>query len=197
MFTLINPNKPRSSRDQIKLKGVRNDILILSDNSYRLVLQVTPINFELKSEAEQDAIIDNYQKFLNALPCSIQIIFRTRAMDLDSYLSSFTNQANNDQTKNYSYFVKQLVADNKILSRSFYLVIPLTSQDPIDIDNANQQLKVFEDIVRKGLDQVGIKSRRLSGLEILDLFYSFYSPEQAKTQSISEQTLKLINQAYI
>jgi hypothetical protein len=202
MFTLTKETKPKSSREQIRLKGVKNDILILPDNKYRIILETSSINFELKSEDEQDAIIDNYQNFLNALPCSIQILFRVRAMDLDGYLDTFNesiktkDKIQNEQLKNYKQFVKRLVSDSKILSRSFYIILPLDT-DTTELEVVGQQLKLLEDIVRKGFDHIGIKTRKLSGLEILDLFYSFYNPEQSKTQSITSQTLDLINQAHI
>ncbi len=204
MFTLVKPSSHLSSREQIGLKGVRNDILLLPNNKYRLVLEVSSVNFELKSEAEQDHIIENYQNFLNALPCSLQILFRTRAMDLDNYLASFEDRAlraaskiQSENLSNYCKFVKTLVSDNKILSRSFYIVVPIDTDDSTDIESISNQLKLLEDIIKKGLERLGMQTRRLSGLEILDLFYSFYNPEKSKSQSITNQVLSLINGAYV
>jgi hypothetical protein len=204
MFTLVKPSNPKSSREQIRLRGVKNDILYLPDNKYRIVLEVSSINFELKSEAEQDLIIDNYQNFLNSLPCSLQILFRIRSMDLDSYLGLFEEKIKTEKSaaqklllKNYSQFVKRLVSDSKILSRSFYIVLPIDSDEVIEGEILGQQFKLLEDIIRKGLDHLGMKTRKLTGLEILDLFYSFYNPEKSKSQSITSQTLSLINGAYL
>ncbi|HET8992133.1 MAG TPA: hypothetical protein VFN31_03830 [Candidatus Saccharimonadales bacterium] len=203
MFTLIRPSNVTSSREQIRLKGVKNDILILPGDNYRLVLEVSSVNFELKSEAEQDLIIDNYQSFLNALPCSLQILFRTRSMDLDGYLSRFqgknekSTKARTAQIQNYCHFVKNLVSDNRILSRSFYIVLPINTNSSDEIETICQQFNLLEDILKKGLERLGMRTRRLSGLEILDLFYSFYNPEKSKTQSITNQVLNLINGAYL
>lgn len=204
MFLLPKSSTPKSSRYQIQIKGVEDNTLIIDDHKYRAILEVSTMNFELKSEEEQDGIINNYQSFLNALPCSIQILFRVREMDLDKYLDSFRekltidlSQSKQDQVGNYSRFVKHLVSDNKILSRSFYLVLPFNTLTKVDQNLVNQQLKLLEDIVSKGLGKIGIRTRRLTGLEILDLFYSFYNPEQSKTQSITNQTLELINRAYL
>lgn len=63
MFILQKSNKKVSSRKQIDIEGVRDGILILPDGHYRTVLNASSINFELKSEAEQDALIDTYQSF--------------------------------------------------------------------------------------------------------------------------------------
>lgn len=203
MFTLSKTTRLKSSREQIRLKGVKNDILLLPNSKYRIILEVSSINFELKSEAEQDQIIDNYQNFLNSLPCSLQILFRTRAMDLDRYIGTIKsrlttkNTAEKEQIKDYTRFVKRLISDSKILSRTFYIVLPFDGETDSEFEIISQQLMLLEDIVRKSLDQLGIKARRLSGLEVLDLFYSFYNPEQSKVQSITSQTLELINQAVI
>jgi hypothetical protein len=204
MFILPKTTKIASSREQIKIKSVSHNVLLLSDNKYRAILEINPINFELKSEDEQDHIIDNYQAFLNALPCSIQILYRIRAIDLDRYLDELNKKTKNQQNlnqkthlTNYSQFIKNLVVDNKILSRSFYLVLPLNDTEVEDIELIAQQLKLLEDIVIKGLEKIGIKAKRLTNLEILDLFYSFYNPERSKIQSISSQTLELLSKAYL
>jgi hypothetical protein len=196
-------NNKGSSRQQINIKGVKDGVLILPNSNYRVVLEASSINFELRSEEEQDALIDTYQSFLNALPCSIQILFRVREMDMDKYLGSFVAKLNNEteaiyrkQIENYSNFVKQLVSSNKILARSFYIVLPFTPYELTDFDTAHEKLKLNCDIVSKGLARLGMRTQKLSSLEVLELFYSFYNPEQAKQQSITDQTLKLLKESY-
>ncbi|MFO0971391.1 MAG: hypothetical protein U0520_03545 [Candidatus Saccharimonadales bacterium] len=63
MFALQKSKTKSNSRQQIAIKGVRDGILILPGNQYRAVLEVSSLNFELKSEEEQDAIIDTYEAF--------------------------------------------------------------------------------------------------------------------------------------
>jgi hypothetical protein len=58
---------------------------VLPNQEYRLILETSSINFELKSEEEQDVMIDSFQNFLNALPCEIQILVRVREIDIDKY----------------------------------------------------------------------------------------------------------------
>lgn len=76
MFTSLKSNKRASSRRQISIKGVKDGVLILPNNQFRIALEVSSLNFELKSEAEQDALIDTYESFLNSLPGPLQIIVR-------------------------------------------------------------------------------------------------------------------------
>src|SRR3989344_30240 len=96
----INHSKV-SSRRQIQIKEVKDNILILPGNRYRTILETSSINFELKSEEEQDALIDNFQNFLNSLPCTLQILIRVREVDVDSYLAEFTKKAETEHEKIY------------------------------------------------------------------------------------------------
>lgn len=192
-----------SSRRQINIKGVRDGVLILPDGKYRSVLQISSVNFELKSEAEQDAIIDTYQSFLNSLASPLQIIVRIRKMDMDKYLEDFNVRMDaedepiyKEQVKNYVEYVASLVTKNKILSRCFYVVLPLDSKDK-DFDIINEQISLSADIVTKGLARLGMKTRHLDSMEVLDLFYSFYSPAQAKVQPLRQQTMQMLTEAYL
>ena len=202
MYILQKSNKKISARRQIDIRGVRDGVLILPDDRYRLILQASSINFELKSEAEQDALIEIYKSFLNSLACPLQIIIRVREMDLDKYLEDFrarlaeeTEDVYKTQIQNYAEFVASLVDTNKILSRNFYVVIGYEGEGEFEI--VKEQLSLNTDIVVKVLARLGMQSRILSSLEILDLFYSFYNPNQAKSQPITASTLDLLSRSYI
>lgn len=76
-----------SSRRQIAIKQVKDGVLELPGGEFRMVLEVTPVNFELRSEEEQDSIIDTYEGFLNSISHPLQILVRTREVDMDEYLA--------------------------------------------------------------------------------------------------------------
>ena len=185
-------NKPRikgSARTQIGIKEVKDGILILSDNRLRSILSTSSLNFELQSDAEQDVIIEAFQSFLNSLTMPIQILIRVRELDIDRYLEDFQAKRMNEteeiykkELSNYSDFIRKLVSGNKILSRRFYIVIPHDNKAKVDFATAREQLMLEQEIIIKGLEKIGMTARQLSGLEVLDLFYSFYRPEQAKIQ---------------
>jgi hypothetical protein len=204
MSVLQKSDRKSSARNQIDIKGVKDRVLILPGNRYRSVLSVTPVNFELKSEDEQDAIIDTYESFLNSIGCPLQILVRTREIDMDKYLADLSARKEHedvaiyrDQLDNYSEFVRGLIDTNKILTRNFYVIVPYTSNGKLDFAGIKEQLDLKVDIVRKGLGRLGISSRELRDLEILDLFYSFYSPEQSKVQPLSSQAVALLHTEYI
>ena len=204
MFALQKSKTKSSSRAQIAIKGVRDGILILPGNQYRAVLEVSSLNFELKSEEEQDAIIDTYESFLNSVGSSLQILIRTREIDMDKYLEELnerlhgeTEKVYKQQLKNYDEFIRSLITTNKILTRHFYLIVPYTATNKTDFELVQEQLNLKLDIVAKGMTRLGMHTKELSSLEVLDLFYSFYNPVQAKIQPLTEQALRLIHTALV
>lgn len=204
MFTSRRSKNISSSRQQIAIKGVRDGILILPNNQYRAVLQVSSLNFELKSEDEQDAIIDTYESFLNSVGSSLQILVRTREIDMDKYLEDMSEKLSGEketiykqQLDSYDEFIRSLIRSNKILTRQFYVVVPYAATSKVDFDIIREHLNLTVDIVAKGMVRIGMHTRRLNSLEILDLFYSFYSPTQAKLQPLTEQALQLIHTALV
>ena len=169
-----------------------------------MVLAVSPVNFELKSEDEQDAIINTFESFLNSVGCPLEILIRTREIDMDNYLAELKDRTESEevpiyrqQLENYSEFISGLVTTNKILTRHFYVVVPYVSTNKIDFEGVREQIGIKVDIVQKGLARLGVQSRELASLELLDLFYSFYNPEQAKIQPLTDQALQLLHTGYV
>ncbi len=199
MLGLQKSKSKISSRGQIAIKGVRDGILTLPNSEYRAVLQVSSLNFELRSEEEQDVIIDTYESFLNSVGSSLQILVRTREIDMDKYLEELQEQLNGEtmpiyrmQLQNYDEFIRSLIRDNKILTRHFYIVVPYKINGKTDFDLVSEQLKIKLDIIAKGMARLGMHTDQLSSLKVLDLFYSFYSPAQAKLQPLTEQALQIV-----
>lgn len=202
MFTLRKSKNKASSREQIAIKGVRDGILLLPYGQYRAVLEVSPVNFELRSEEEQDAIIDTYESFLNSVGSNLQILIRTREIDMDKYLGDLHDRLEDEaeaiyrqQLENYDEFIRSLIQSNKILTRHFYVVVPYSNTSKVDFELVEEQLNLTLDIVAKGMTRLGMHARQLGCLEVLDLFYSFYSPTQAKLQPLTEQALQMIHTA--
>lgn len=199
-MSIFSKSKKSSSRGQIQIKEVVDNILVLPNNEYRQILETSSVNFELKSEEEQDVIIDSFQNFLNSLPCEIQILVRVREVDIDRYVGDIgrtkdkeTIPAYKKQIEGYCSFVKKLVSGNKILSRRFYIVIPYKhTERHQDMKLIKEHLNLEKDIIIKGLERMQMKARSITGLEILNLFYGFYNPESLKTQAITRETVEAI-----
>ncbi len=171
-MSIFSKSKKSSSRGQIQIKEVVDNILVLPNNEYRQILETSSVNFELKSEEEQDVIIDSFQNFLNSLPCEIQILVRVREVDIDRYVEDIdrtkdkeTIPAYKKQIEGYCSFVKKLVSGNKILSRRFYIVIPYKhTERHQDMKLIKEHLNLEKDIIIKGLERMQMKARSITGL---------------------------------
>jgi hypothetical protein len=206
MLPFTKTLKRVSSRHQIQIKEVKDGILLLPNQEYRLLVETSSINFELKSEEEQDVLIDSFQNFLNSLPCHVQILVRVREVDINSYIEYISQTKEHEleliykqQIASYCTFIRKLVAGNKILARHFYVVIPYHPQEKTyDFSLIKEQVRLYRDVVIRGLEKLGMKAKPLDSLEILNLFYTFYNPALAKTQELKGETIHaLIEHDYV
>ena len=130
----------------------------------------------------------------------MQILIRVREIDIDRYVEQISRSRETkqekvfqDQIDNYSTFIKNLVTGNKILSRRFYVVIPYEHLEKNkNFSLIREQMHLQRDLVMRGLEKLGMKARTLDSLEILDLFYSFYNPDQIKTQELKGHTIEML-----
>ncbi len=123
----------KSTQDFVPIKEVRDGIIILKDGSMKAIILSSSLNFALKSSDEQEAIIYQFQNFINSLDFSVQISIQSRELDIRPYIASLEKQYNeqlNDllkiQTKEYIQFVRTLTESQNIMSKTFFLVVPFT-----------------------------------------------------------------------
>lgn len=159
--------KAKSSQEFVAIKEIRDDVIILEDKTMRMILMASSLNFALKSADEQEAIIVQYQEFLNSLDFSIQFFIQSRHLNIEPYLESLkeaekkqTNELLKIQTREYIEFVKNFVSLTEIVSKTFYLVVPFTpavfggaKTGPLGIPNVFKDL--FSKKYAKGADLKG------------------------------------------
>ncbi|MEK7173007.1 MAG: hypothetical protein AAB740_03445, partial [Patescibacteria group bacterium] len=61
-----------STQSFLQFSQIREGVIVLKVHSLRGILMVSSVNFDLKSEVEQNAIIYQFQNFLNSLDFSCQ-----------------------------------------------------------------------------------------------------------------------------
>lgn len=121
----------QASQEVVPIEEIRDGVVILKDGSLRAVLMASSLNFALKSSDEQDAIISQYQNFLNSLEFSIEFSIQSRKLNIEPYLDTLrerrkaeTNELLRIQIAEYITFVKDFVESGNIVSKSFYIVVP-------------------------------------------------------------------------
>ena len=123
----------KASQDFVRIKEIRDGIVILKDGGMRAVLMASSINFALKSEDNQIAIISQFQSFLNSLDFSLQIVIESRRFDINPYIAlleeRYTKQTNDllkIQTREYIGFVRKFTEGTNIMNKTFFVVVPYT-----------------------------------------------------------------------
>jgi hypothetical protein len=109
---------------------VRDGVLVLKDGGLRAVLLCSSLNFSLKSEDEKNAILFQFQDFLNSLDFSVQIVIQSRKLDIRPYIALLeeqekkqTNSLMKIQTKEYIEFVKNFTETTNIMTKNFFIIV--------------------------------------------------------------------------
>lgn len=125
------PKDFANSQDLVDIKEIRENTVILKNGGLRQIIMVGGINFALKSEEEQNVMIQAYQNFLNGLDFQLQIIIHSRKINIDKYLEGLaqfeekeTSPILKNQTKEYREFIQGFVQKNAIMQKIFLAVVP-------------------------------------------------------------------------
>ncbi len=129
------PKETFSSQSLISLQQIRKGVIILKNGSLRSVLEVSGINFDLKSEEEQSSVLMSWRNLINNLDFPLQVVAHSRRVNIESYLNFLreridqeTNNLLKLQGEDYYTFIKGLVTGNNIMKKKFYVIVPY---DPI------------------------------------------------------------------
>lgn len=200
----------------LNIAEIKDNTVVMKDGTLRAVLLVSSINFALKSEDEQNAVIDSYIRFLNNLSFMIQIVIQSRELNIDNYLQYLkdrekeqTNKLLKIQTADYIEYIKELTSLGKIMNKRFYVIVPydpLTDKHkgffslvsealrPATIiklkektfKNYQEMLDRRIDSVSGGLESMGVAIARLDTQSLIELYYKTYNPETAPNQELVE-----------
>lgn len=168
---------------------------------------VSSVNFALKSDDEQNAIIYQFQNFLNSLDFSTQIVVQSRQLNITGYLDQIkqlekkqTNELLKIQTADYYEFIRALVESGSIMNKSFFVVVPYTileshgtaiskgfikkPQLPGLTEETFQRCKTQlwqrMEFIALGLKRSGLKAIPLTTPELIELFWALHHPKEAE-----------------
>lgn len=115
----------------VEIEEIKDGVIILKNGGLRKILMVSGINFELKSEDEQNIIIRAYQEFINSLDFSLQIVIHSRKSNIENYLNNLkakeeaeSNSLLKNQLKEYIEFINSFVQNNEIMAKTFFVSVP-------------------------------------------------------------------------
>jgi len=197
--------KSKATQDFVPIKEVRNGIVILKDGSLRALLMASSINLALKSQDEQQAIIGQFQNFLNSLEFTAQFFVESRDLDIRPYIALLEDRYQKElddlmriQIREYIAFIKDFTERANIMSKNFFIVVPYdpalvsrggglssmlpggksASQNLTDqqFEQYRTQLEQRISVVEQGLVRTGVRVVQLGTEEVIELFYKLFNP---------------------
>lgn len=142
------PKNPNSTQNSLQIAEIRDGIVIMNDGSYRSVVMVKSINFDLMSPQEQEAVEFSYQGFLNSLYFPVQIFIRSQKVDLQPYIAKLDKiRTEHDNMllallmEDYITYINDLSQHTNIMDKKFYVVIPFFPA--VDTQQALKQSRSF------------------------------------------------------
>ncbi|MBI1961559.1 MAG: hypothetical protein HYS45_02565 [Parcubacteria group bacterium] len=206
-----------STQSYLDIAEIRDDVVVTKDGSVRSVLLASSINFALKSEDEQNAILSGYLSLLNSLDFSVQIVVQSRMLNIDAYLSDLerrsseqTNDLLRTQIQEYRSFVSELVTLGDIMGKRFYVVVPYAPAKDAKKGFLSQLSAAFSpgkiiqlsdklfsryqeklasrvNTVVGGLSGIGITAIPLGTQSLIELYYGSYNPELSQIQKLPKE----------
>ena len=203
-----------STQQYLDIAEIKEDTVVMRDGTLRAVILVSSINFALKSEDEQNAIISAYVSFLNNIDFPLQIVIQSRELNIDHYIDTLeqrgkeqTNELLKIQTAEYTQYIKELISMSKIMNKRFYIVVPY---DPLSDKQKGFFARVFNllrpailiktkgekflrrrveltrriDNIINGLNSIGLNAVLLDTQSLIELYYNTYNPSTSTNQKL-------------
>lgn len=212
-----NRKQAQNSEKFLSLGDIHDDVVVLKNGSLRAVVMVSSINFDLKSDDEQTSIMNQFQQFLNSLDFPIEITVSSRRLNIEDYLKMIKEKEKHQQndllkiqTQEYVEFIKNFIELHAIMSKTFYVTIPLDraielkpkeglvsllgifgkknedAAKPIEYGEefSHMKDKLMQRVsnVTSALSSLGLNAVTLESDELKELFFKLYNPGEEKRE---------------
>ena len=157
----------------------------MKNNKYLKIIKIMPINFNLKSDLEKEAILNSYKIFLKTCSFNFQILIQSNKEDLSKHFSQINNnlilEEKNIQeiSQKYINYIKNLNNNNKSSSKNYYIIINYKNKNNEIIDQIsyasedlnNKYFKIKECLSRCGNIAIDVKEKN----QIKNILFSFFN----------------------
>jgi hypothetical protein len=208
-------NTVATTQQHLDIEDVQDGIVILKSGTAAAVLQTTAINFDLLSEQEQDWMIGNYAALLNSLTYPIQILVRSKRVNVTNYLSRLNeaekatqNPSLAGQIERYKNFISEWVSKNQVLDKRFYVIVPYFATPTAQVkgvvslfgkkqavpnkwvilEKAKPNLATKVDHLIKQFGRVNIRAIPLNSADLVEMLYDIYNPQVGREQKVALAT---------
>jgi hypothetical protein len=164
------PSNPNSTQNTLQIAEIRDGIVIMGDGTFRSVIMVKSINFDLMSPGEQEAVEYSYQGFLNSLYFPIQIHLRSQKVDIGPYIERLDKiRTEHDNMllallmEDYINYIDVLAHSTNIMDKKFYMIVPYASTPLAEkqFESSKSFVSGFIDLFNKKEQHVVINEKEL------------------------------------
>jgi len=190
--------------NHLGITAIEDGVVHLSSGGCRAVLEVGSVNFGLQGEGEQEALLASYASFLNSLTFPVQVLVRVLPVDIEHYVKELEQRTRQTLAgdlaylaKEYLVFIRLLASHRTLLDRRFYLIVTAEGAGihprswfrrraglSPDVEALRKQLTFRCESVERELGRCGLAIRRLSDVDLAQLYYSCWCPELARVQRL-------------
>lgn len=189
-----------STQNFIEIQDIVENVVMLSGGNACLIIEVEAINFPLLSKEEQDAKLLAYSSLLNSLSFPIQIVIRSKKIDISSYLKLLNDEVAKNQNpllkekiKQYRDYVAELVRVNVVLDKKFYIVASYSYLEGNVLagkqsffTSARASLLSKAESLHAQLKRLGLPAKTLEKENLVKLFYELFNGDLSIVSSVSE-----------
>jgi hypothetical protein len=205
-----------STQQYIDIGEIRENTLIMKDGTLRSIILCSSINFALKSEDEQNALVQGYMEFLNSLEYPLQIVVQSRRLDIEEYINRLkeaekkqTNELLRVQIAGYLDFIIQLIEIGEIMTKKFFIIVPYSAFGAASKSflsrlkeafspgakiklkrekflQYKQELDLRVGNIQSSLNSMGLESAVLDTQGLIELFYNIYNPKTSQSQKLKD-----------
>jgi hypothetical protein len=202
--------KGQATQNFVPIERVRDGVVILKTGEIRAVLITNSLNLGLKSEDEQQAVLSQFQNFLNSLDFPVQFFIESRKLNIKPYMTLLQERSvlvKEDllkiQIHEYMGFIKKFTDESNIMTKHFFITVPYFNQtaqtvnagtllnlgasgpkNPEDgFEMARIQLDQRIATVIQGVSRFGLRAQRLGTEEVVELFYKLFNPSEGDREA--------------
>lgn len=178
---IVEKNK-KSTQDWIIIENITKEgfIKIKNKNIYLKVLKIEPINFNLKSDLEKEAILKSYKIFLKTCNFNLQILIHTKKEDISKIVQNIKKNKNekiNTISSNYIKFLEKINSEKKSSSKNYYIIID-EKYESEETDTIYYKLNEKYYKIKECLNRCGNKVKECNKKEVINILYYFFNAQK-------------------
>ena len=194
----MNPKKVKTTQEWLPFEKILNNGIFIYKNNYIKIIKVTPINYDLKSNLEKEAILNSYKLYLKTCDFDFQILIQSKKENLKKHIMKIKEEQKNEENKkiikiyqDYIEYINNLNNENKSSSKNFYILIKYINEKNTEENIINNILNEKYFKIKECLSRCGNNVSDISNKdEIKSIFNSFYNCRKNTMKQEGENIVK-------